>query len=371
MTQNEAVLIKELQQTLDGYDVAAMIFFCSSEYKLSCLAKLLATTFCFDISGCTTAGEIADHYQTGGFVAVCFLSNSFNIHTHLLRNITTFTPQDAQVILDKTTTNLKYTHQLDHQNTFGFLMIDGLSMMEESVIGFLYEVFHKIKIIGGSAGDDLHFIQTQVYHNGVFYVNAALFLVIESKIHFEIIKLQHFIPSKVDIVVTEADPKKRLVFEINGEIAAIEYATLLGIEVHQLSEAVFSMHPMMLQIGNDWYVRSILKVNKDGSLTFGSAIDSGLPLTFAKANNVLETLSCTVKKIEQQFKTIDASFGCDCILRRFEIEQKGFQQDVETELRKMNFIGFSSYGEQYNSLHVNHTFIAIVLGEKQPASTVT
>jgi hypothetical protein len=369
VTKNEKTLVEELRQTVKGSDVTAMIFFCSSDYRLSSLATLLSRSFFFNVSGCTTAGEIATHYQKGGFVAVCFLSNSFHIQTHFIHNVATFTPQDAQLILSESSANLKYTQQLDHQNTFGFLMIDGLSMREESVVGFLYEVFNRLKIIGGSAGDDLQFIQTQVYHNGKFYSNAAVFLLVESKLCFETVKLQHFIPSKRELVVTKADPEKRTVYEINGGVAAIEYASILGVNVSQLSETIFSMYPVMLQIGNDWYVRSILKMNDDGSLTFGSAIDSGLPLTFAIGKNVLKTLSCTVDKIRKQFKTIDVSFGCDCILRKSEIEQKGLEQEIEAEFRKINFIGFNSYGEQYNSLHVNQTFIAIVLGEKKVEST--
>ena len=46
----------------------------------------------------------------------------------------------------------------------------------------------------------------------------------------------------------------------------------------------------MLNIGGNWYIRSIAKVNEDFSLTFFCAIDSGLVLTIAKGNDIIQNL---------------------------------------------------------------------------------
>ena len=364
MEKDEHVLINALQQRLEGEDIEGMIFFCSSRYDLGVLETLLSSMFPFRVVGCTTSGEIATHYQSNGFVAVCFSAEKFKIHAHLLRNLSEFSCLNAKEMAEKAEGELQYSDHLNHTDMFGFLLIDGLSMKEESVTAMLYEAFKSVPIIGGSAGDDLQFESTKVFFGGKFFSNAAVFLLIESKLAFEVFKLQHFVPSDKDMVVTEANPETRIVSEINGDLASVEYARIVGVDVDQLSEQVFAMFPVMLQIGDDWYVRSINRVDHKGNLVFSSAIDNGLPLTVAKGVNLVQTLSDKVDHLLHDFSHIDVTIGCDCLFRRLEIQAKGLQQDVESHLRKIKFVGFSSYGEQYNSLHVNQTLIGIIIGER-------
>ncbi|OGR15523.1 MAG: hypothetical protein A2097_03545 [Desulfobacula sp. GWF2_41_7] len=55
----------------------------------------------------------------------------------------------------------------------------------------------------------------------------------------------------------------RVVSEIDGAPAAEEYANILGFKIQELSPQVFTRYPVMLEIGDQWYVRSIKKVNPD------------------------------------------------------------------------------------------------------------
>ena len=84
------------------------------------------------------------------------------------------------------------------------------------------------------------------------------------------------------LVITEADPQNRRVIEIDSEPAAQAYANILGLKTEDLNPMAFSKYPVILQIGGKHYVRSIQKVNEDGSLSFYCAIDNGLVLTLAK-----------------------------------------------------------------------------------------
>lgn len=54
--------------------------------------------------------------------------------------------------------------------------------------------------------------------------------------------------------------------------------------------------------------------------------------------------------------------GCDCILRKLEIVEKGLMREVENLLHGTNFVGFSTYGEQWDSLHVNQTLTGVAIG---------
>ncbi len=195
---------------------------------------------------------------------------------------------------------------------FGILLIDGLSIMEEHVLAHLHSAVVGIPIVGGSAGDDLDFSKTFVYSNGSFKSNRAVFTLIITSLPFDTFKTQHFKPTEKKLVITEANPKKRIVYEINGNPAAEEYASIVGMTVDELSPTVFSNHPVMLKIGSEYYVRSLQKVNDDGSLTFYCAIDEGLVLTLAEGVELCSNLTISLEHVSRKLSNSDISADCTC-----------------------------------------------------------
>ena len=363
-TKDEKKAVAELADKINQDEMAGVIFFCSSEYDLDKLAKEIDAAFSCPVVGCTTVGEIGEHYQSGGIVGVSFSSAVFRLHAKLIEGLHDCEAEKVKEFIGLMKSDLEFSETIDPEKMFGFLLIDGLSRLEEVVIAALYSVFDGMSIIGGSAGDDLKFEETKVYADGKFISNAAVFTLIETKLPFKAFKLQHFVPSEIDMVVTEADPSKRIVYEIDGGSAAKEYAGLIGVDVSELNAAVFAMYPVMLQIGDEWYVRALQEVNEDGSLTFSCAIESGLVLTVGKGVGLVDTLKKQVDKFQAEFESIELTLGCDCMLRRMEIFEKEEKEKVEHELNRINFLGFSTYGEQYNSIHINQTLTGVVFGGK-------
>ncbi|MBS2038902.1 FIST C-terminal domain-containing protein [bacterium] len=356
------LLVREIQQQFSqlGQPLAGLFLFRCSSLDDQRLGRALREAFECPVASCTTAGEILDEYQKEGTVAVGFSSQYFAFKQIAIPDLRSFDyrslPGMAQAVLENPS--------LPGSKSFGVLLVDGLSLAEENLVGQVYRAFRGIPLIGGSAGDSLSFNQTRVYCEGSYLDNAATFTVIESLLPFEIFRVQHFKPSKQDMVITNSDLQQRIVYEIDGAPAAPQLASLLGLSVEQLNPQTFSKHPMMLQIGEEWYVRSIQKVNPDGSLSFFCAIDDGLPLTVASGVGLVETLEGEVERIEHDFKRVHLTLGIDCILRRLEIEEKGLHSQVAPLLKRLRFAGFSSYGEQIRSLHVNQTLTAVTIGEK-------
>lgn len=362
--REESAAVKELADKLNNNALAGLIFFCSADYDLDKIAAEISHQFSCPVAGCTTAGEIGEKITNDGIIATAFLNDVFHFQVQLIEPLNQFDHTAAKDIAVKLNQGIKFSERLNANAMFGFLLIDGLSVLEEPVTAYLYNAMNGIPIIGGSAGDSLKFTETKVYANGKFVSNAAVFTLIETKLAFKTFRLQHFVPTDKDMVITEADPSTRVVYEIDGAPAAEEYARLVGLEVKELSSQIFAMYPVMLQIGDEWYVRSIQKVNDDGSLSFFCAIDNGLPLTVAKGIGLVETLKEKVDELRQEFIEVDLTLGCDCILRRLETLEKGLKGEVEAQLQKLNFMGFSTFGEQYNSVHVNQTLTGVVLGQK-------
>ena len=118
----------------------------------------------------------------------------------------------------------------------------------------------------------------------------------------------------------------------------------------------------MLQIGGEWYVRSIQKVHPDGSMSFFCAIDEGIPLTIARGMDYIETIQSQFENLKSELGEIALTIGCDCVLRRLVMDRLEVFGEVEKILRTVNFVGFSSFGEQYNSIHVNQTLTGVAFG---------
>ena len=243
-------------------------------------------------------------------------------------------------------------------------------MLEEQTAAFVHEALHTtfgephgaVPLIGGSAGDDLRFEETFVYAGEGFVRDAFALCVVETNVPFRAFKMQHVCPTEQKLVITAADPERRRVMEIDGAPAAEVYAELLGVTVDELTPEVFSSHPVLLRIGGENFVRAIQRVESDGSLVFYCAIDNGLVLTLAKSVDLLASLDQQLTHLERELGTIDLVIGCDCILRGLEIRQRGIEEAVVARLGRVRFVGFSTYGEQFDGVHVNQTLTGIALG---------
>jgi hypothetical protein len=361
---NEKEAVAHLKNSLHQDNLGGITFFCSDKYDLELLTNELNRAFTCPIIGCTTAGEIGSRYQNDGIVAASFSSDAFCFHIKTLIDLENFDASKAVIAVEGLKEQLKFSEDFNVNKMFGFLLIDGLSMMEEHTTANLHNALNGVKIVGGSAGDSLTFTKTAVFSEGKFQVGTAAIALIETKVPFKVFKSQHYTPSELEMTITEADPSKRIVYEIDGGPAATELAEIIGVDKEELTMEVYSTYPLMLQIGEDWYVRSIQNYHDDNSLSFACAIDSGLPLTVGKCEGLTQSLEKQVEELTNEFDSIELTLGFDCIHRRMEILETGLQKEVESILAPLNFTGFSTYGEQFNAIHVNQTLTGVVLGAR-------
>jgi hypothetical protein len=172
--------------------------------------------------------------------------------------------------------------------------------------------------------------------------------------------MDHLTPTNRRMVVTEAEPSRRIVRQINGEPAAREYARLLGKDPARLDPFTFAAHPVVVRIGGRHHVRSIRQMLDNGDLVFFSAIGEGMVLTLAEAEPMAEHLERELKALSADGAP-HAILACDCILRRFEAQEKQVVRRVSDLLRTNRVVGFSTYGEQRETLHVNQTMTGVAI----------
>jgi hypothetical protein len=220
-----------------------------------------------------------------------------------------------------------------------------------------------IPLIGGSAGDHMEFQRTFVLANGTAWSGRAVIALISTDIPFQIFKSDNFIPSPMKLVVTKSDPDRRTVYEFNAAPAASEYASAIGIEPNSLTPLSFASHPVVVRVGGEYFCRSIQKMNADGSLTFFCAIDDGVVLTVAQARGMVESTRATLDGIDGDLGGIDMILGFDCILRKLDAQNRQVFRAMSELYKKYNVVGFGTYGEQYQSMHLNQTLTGIAFGK--------
>lgn len=316
--------------------------------------------------GCTTAGEVTPAgYECGSITAIGFDRNLFAIEAALIEPLEGFSLTAAQNLVADLVRRCRSRGVAPVKgHSFALTLLDGLSSQEELVLMTLNAALGSIPAFGGSAGDDIHLSNTHVYHRGAFHARAAIVILVSTPLDFEVFTTHHMQAPGEKLVVTAADPTTRTVFEINAMPAAQEYARVVGVPVAALDHRVFALNPVAVKIGQEYYVRSIQRVNADGSLSFYCAVENGIVLTAMQPGSMLQDLERHFSRIEQEIGPPLLTIGCDCFLRRLEAEYRDETALISRYLQQHRVIGFNTYGEQYDGMHINQTFTGVVIGRR-------
>ncbi len=365
LSTDPAIAVRELHEAIDQPDTALAVFFCSSAYDLEKLAVELRHRFAgVPLIGCTTAGEITPMgFQDGSITGFSIGGEATRAATSRIDCLGDCPISAGFLAAEELMARFgQGGTPVDDTNTFGLLLIDGMSAREEVVLSTIHWGMGTIPLLGGSAGDDMRLSNTFVYHNGAFSTNTALLTLVQIDTPFRTFNTKHFRGTSEKLVVTKADPERRLVLELNAAPAAGEFARIVGVHVDDLSPEMLGDRSLMVKIGGEFYVRSIQKVGADGSLTFYSAIEQGVVLTLATPGDLVQDLRDLFETLQDDIGKPQLVIGFDCVLRRMEMERRQTRHLASRIMADNNVIGFATYGEQYHAMHLNHTFTGVAIG---------
>ena len=353
--------VERLREALRPQDLELVMLFFSPRTDIASFVKRLDESFLRTrLVGCSTAGEIThDGYAEGSIVALGFPKSHFAARSILIEDLDTLDRQQVVASIIRNRNGLAAEAPV-WRSEFSLLLVDGLSTCEDQLTAEISFGLGPVPLSGGSAGDGTDFSRTFVLHNGKVASNAAVLVQLISRCPIRVFKTDHLSPAQTRMVVTGADPSRRVVSEINAEPAAREYARILGKDPEQLTPFIFAAHPVVVQFGGQHHVRAIQRVADNGDLVFFSAIDEGVVLTLAEPQNMADHLSRELRALHAPAAP-DAVIAFDCILRRLEAEQKQHLGDLSRILADNRVVGFSTYGEQYNSMHVNQTLTGVAI----------
>lgn len=363
--------VDELRAALAGSFQHIIVFF-SVHHDAQELARCLSASFPgTPICGCSTAGEITPFGMTEGSVlAVAFPHEGFRVKADVIEDIDHFGIERAGPIVRrlKSSLGISQTGSGQRSRAFALMLVDGLSNREEMLVAAVHWVIDDVQLLGGSAGDGLGFDRTFLLHNGRVLTRAAILIMVETSVPFRVFKTQNFEPTQIKLVVTAADPENRIVSELNAEPAAREYAAAIGLLPDDLGPFSFASFPLVVKVGGDYYCRSIRNMNPDGSLSFFCAIDEGLVFTVARPQDILRSTASRLAEIDAELGGLDLVIGFDCMLRRLDAENRQIRRQMEELYQRNRIVGFHTYGEQFNAMHLNQTLTGIAFGRAGDAA---
>lgn len=252
---------------------------------------------------------------------------------------------------------------------FALLLVDAEARCEERLAAVLGMELNDMPLIGGSAGD-LYFNplghppgSTRLLHHGSAKRGAAILCLVASASPVVAYSHNHYIQSDKKFVITDADPAHRLVREIDGRPALDVYAAACGFRRPPRESRDFAPFPLMIRIGGHYYARGMQRIYPDGALEFACALEPGLVVALARAGDMIASLDELFAAMRREIGPPELVIGADCAARTAYMESQGLAKGVERLLREHAVTGFSSLGEQFNTIHVNNSFTCLGISQ--------
>jgi hypothetical protein len=253
---------------------------------------------------------------------------------------------------------------------------DGMSGQEEEFLrGMISEVGSNLPIVGGSTGDDLKFEKTYQFADDGVYTDAGVVAILSSVLKIGVGYGHLYFPTSKGAIVTKSEG--RVVYELDNRPAADVMKELIEEDV--LTPEVFARKPMGVKssdVFGEYMIKSAMKANDDGSITFYAEVHQGSYLTAMTTNRdyAVESFKNALRSAIENAgspKKIGAIIIFNCILRHLLKERLDINDMdiIRQELGNVPVIGFNTYGEQGATKggsigHYNQTSTILVIGDE-------
>lgn len=360
----------ELREQLGTERATLVWFFAGSQYDFAALAEEMhrAANGARTV-GCTTCGEIGPAGCTVGGVSALALYSPCRAAAVLVDDMTSFRFEDGGSLLTALARQLGTDPQtvLQSPDAYAFVTLtDGLSGQEEILIAALGTYAPKVGLIGGSAADDFRFVETLAAVDGRAVPSSAAVVLLEPGAPFSPFHLHHYEPSDESVVVTDAEPERRLLRRIDGRPAIETLCRLMGIDEQRLRRKPLDElrdHPVVFGIraADDIFLRSVMNVKGD-ALLMGGAVEDGTVLWPMNAGDLVSVTSAGIADALRGLEQPAGMLLFNCGGRMWEAMGRERECELASAMQPIPAAGFTTYGEQYGPLQVNHTLTGLAFG---------
>jgi hypothetical protein len=356
----------------DRGDSALTMVFASADHDLAALGKELALRGVNRVIGACTGRVIgANGFESGAVAGFHLPAGRFATADTVLEDVAGMGLPELRARVHQLRLELGLGAGASFEHRFALLLVDAESRCEERLAAVLGMELNGVPLIGGSAGD-LYFNplghppgSTRLLYHGSAKRGAAILCMVASASPVIAYCHNHYVQSDKKFVITDADPARRLVREIDGRPALQVYAAACGFRRLPRESRDFAPFPLMIRIGGHYYARGMQRIYPDGALEFACALEPGLVVALAKPGDMIASLDGLFAAMRAQIGIPELVIGVDCAARTAYMERQGLTKGIEALFRQHAVTGFSSLGEQFNTIHANNSFTC--LGVARPS----
>ena len=355
---------RELLAGLDGADPRVVVFFAGIEHDGALLGRALEQRFpgaC--VLGCSGNGAFGDQgHGTTGASALAISGAQVGACAAVMvdvgGDISAGMRQGARQLSARLGRPLR---ELDPTRWAGLALLEGARGREEQINAALGDVAPFLPFVGGSAGDNITFTATWTWADGQLARDGTALLVAEMRGPFRVLKTCNFEPTERSVVVTRADPSRRLIYELDGEPAVPYYARAIGAEPDLLGFPQFMTHPLGLMIEGEPWLRSPAGRAGDALFLACAAVE-GARLHFMRATGLVDDTRAALARVRAEHGgQVRGAVLFNCAYRMIEAQLSGVEEPYHATLSQLVHIGVQSNGESYLG-HINQTLTGLVFG---------
>ena len=351
----------------DSADSALTVIF-ASDHDLAALGRELAARGIRRVIGAATGRIIgADGFEATGVSGFHLPAGRFAAADVVLEDVAGMGLPEVRAHVRELRLQLARNAGPALTHCFALLLVDAESRCEERLAAVLGMELNGVPLIGGSAGD-VYFNplghplgSTTLLHRNAPQRGAAILCLVASATPVIAYCHHHYIiHSDKKFVITDADPTRRLVREIDGRPALEVYAAACGFRKWSSEGHLdFAPFPLMIRIGGHYYPRGMQRIYPDGTLEFACALEPGLVVALGKPGNMIARLDELLAAMRAQIGAPELIIGVDCAARTAFMEREGLTLGIEALMRPHAVTGFASLGEQFNTVHANNSFTCL------------
>jgi hypothetical protein len=353
--------METITAALDGFEPVLVVFFASPVFGGAELSAAMAGAFPrATVIGCSSAGEMTSgRMLKNSLSALAFSREAIgDVCISVVENMNNGMDVDGAFAVFEKHYGVS-SHELDPSRHVGIVLVDGLCRREEALMDRIGDLT-MVNFIGGSAGDDFQFRQTQVYANGRAYTNAAVMALVRPLIPFTFVKTQSFVPLDRKLLVTGANEEAREVISFDGKPAAQAYAEALGVTTDEIPSRL-KHNPLGLIMDDGVpFVRSPQRI-QGNSMIFYCGIRQGMELSLLEATDIISDTRAALDEARAKIGPLSGLISFNCIMRIQELEQNGLTGEYGELFRDIPTAGLGTYGEQFIG-HISQTATMLVFG---------
>lgn len=363
----------EIKTKLKGRSPHAVLVFASSRYDYGELLSALKSECTPEyIVGCSSAGEFTKEKQKEGAVcAVGLWSDRLKFSAGIGKSIRSSQAAAAEEMVS----TFKGLHSHDYKYHTAIVMSDALAGYTDDFIQELtLKTGGRYQLVGGGAGDDAKFHETEVFYGEKAFKDAAVALEIVSNEPIGIGVQHGWEAASRAMRVTEADGSRLISVDSMPALEAFqEFAEQTKQKLDEKNPIPFFLHNVIgIHTSNGYKLRVPLSINADGSVSCASNVPEGSTIHIMRTSNASAANAASMAaeaalaQLNGNEPRVAIFFDCVATRLRMGVDFGVELNSLATALKGAEFAGCNTYGQiarvdgQFSGFH-NCTAVTCIL----------